>query len=214
MNVDSVRTRYIAALRAGNRRAALTVVDEARADGLDIRTFYEGVLQPAQQEIGRLWQQNEITVADEHLATAITQVAMTRVYDELFDAPRREGRTLIAACADTERHELGLRMICDLMEAEGWDTQYLGATVPIESLVAIVRERRPRVVALSASLTPHLARLQSAIDALRSELAPDAPLILVGGRLFTGDPSIGERIGADITATSASEAVRALEELD
>lgn len=213
MNVEVVRTRYIAALRSGDRRAALGIVDVARGEGLDMRTLYEDVLQPAQHEIGRLWQRNEITVADEHLATAITQVAMTRVYDELFSAPRRPGRTLIAACADTERHELGLRMICDLMEMEGWDAHYLGATVPIESLVDIVRERRPRVVALSASLAPHVPRLQSAIAALRANLGAATPLILVGGRMFTADPSLGERIGADVTATSAAEAVRALEEL-
>jgi MerR family transcriptional regulator, light-induced transcriptional regulator len=212
MNVAVVRDRYIHAIQRGERRAALCLIDEARADGLDIRTLYEEVLQPAQREIGRLWQENRITVAHEHLATAITQAAMASVYDELFRATPREGRTLIAACADTERHELGLRMVCDLMELEGWDTCYLGAAVPIESLVRIVRERRPRAVALSASIAPHLPRLQDAITAIRDDLGADAPLILAGGRLFSDDPSLGDLIGADITASTAGEAVRALEE--
>lgn len=212
MNVVELRARYVAAIRAGDRRTALRIVDDARSEGLDIRTLYEEILQPAQQEIGLLWQCNEITVADEHLATAITQVAMTRVYDELFTAPRRDGRTLVAACVDTERHELGLRMVCDLLELEGWDTLYLGATVPIESLVDTVRQRRPRVVALSTSLTPHLARLRETIEALRT-LNENSPAILVGGRIFADDPTLGARLGADITATSAAHAARALEDL-
>ena len=65
-------------------------------------------------------------------------------------------RTLIAACVDTERHEVGLRMLCDLLDREGWHTTYLGATVPVESLVAMVQRGRPTVVALSTALSPHL----------------------------------------------------------
>jgi MerR family transcriptional regulator, light-induced transcriptional regulator len=212
MNVDALRRSYSDAIQRGDRRAALRAIDEARTDGLDIRTLYEEVLQPAQREIGRLWQENRITVADEHLATAITQAAMSRVYDELFRVEPRAGRTLIAACADTERHELGLRMVCDLLELDGWDTCYLGATVPIESLVDIVRERRPRAVALSASIAPHLQRLQSAIAAIRETLGAATPLIMVGGRLFQDDPALGQLIGADVTARTAGEAVRVLDE--
>lgn len=211
MNLDQVRDDYLAAALRGDRRGAFALIDAARAAGADIRSVYEGIFQPAQRVIGRLWQQNRITVADEHLATAITSAAMTRVYDELFDAPRRDGCTVVAACIDTERHELGLRMVCDLMELEGWDTCFLGAAVPLESLVSMVRERKPRAVALSVALTAHLPRLQATIEGLREALGEDAPLIVVGGRPFHDNPSLGSAIGADVTAATAQEAIEAIE---
>ena len=207
----TVLDSYLAALRAGNRRRAIAIVDEARAAGLDLRTLYLGVFQPALREIGRLWQENEITVAEEHLATAVTQMAMARLYDELCaDAPDN-GRLLVAACAETERHEVGLRMVCDFLELECWETIYLGSSVPPESLLALVRARRPDVVALSASTLPHLSQLRATVDAIRAlDHGGTEPYIVMGGRPFLDDPALATRLGADATAQDAADAVALL----
>jgi methanogenic corrinoid protein MtbC1 len=212
VTVDEARALYLQAILSGSRREAFGVVDVARQAGLDIRALYLDVFQPAMREIGRLWQENRITVADEHLATAITQASMARLYDELFRASPQAGPLLVAACADQERHELGLRMICDVLEMEGWDTVFLGASVPVEDLVRMVRARRPQVVALSASIAPHVARVRGAIQAIREAEPQGAPLIAVGGRAFADDPALAERLGADLTAKDALEAAELLKE--
>jgi MerR family transcriptional regulator, light-induced transcriptional regulator len=203
---------YLEAIVDGNRREAFGIVDRALDQGMDLRALYLEIFQPALREIGKLWQQNRITVADEHLATAITQAAMARLYDRLFAAAAGEGPLLVAACADTERHEVGLRMICDILEMEGWDTVFLGATVPVEDLVEMVVARRPDVVALSASIAPHLARVREAIRAIREAVPDGGPLIAVGGRPFLDDPQLAEQVGADLTASDAAEAARRLRE--
>lgn len=220
MTADEVRGRYLDAILAGSRREAFGVIELARAEAMDIRTLYMDVFQPAMREIGRLWQDNQITVADEHLATAITQAAMARLYEELFRAAPQPGPLLVAACADQERHELGLRMICDVLEMEGWDTVFLGASVPVEDLVQMVCARRPQVVALSASTAPQVARVRDAIRAIRAsgtdggeadgEGTPAQPLIAVGGRAFNQDPALAARLGADLTASDAAEAAELL----
>jgi MerR family transcriptional regulator, light-induced transcriptional regulator len=201
---------YLAALRAGDRRRAFRVVDDARAGGLDVGVVYLEVFQPALREIGRLWQVNEVTVAEEHLATAITQAAMARLYESAFSWSADAGPTLVAACVDTERHEVGLRMLCDLLDLRGWETHYLGASVPMESLVAMVLARRPDVVALSATIAPHLPRVRAIIAALREATGAAAPLILLGGRPFLDDPALAWQLGADLTARDAGEAVEQL----
>jgi len=203
---------YLDAIRSGDRRRAFEVIDEARDAGLDLAGIYLDIFQPALREIGCLWQNNELTVAEEHLATAITQTAMARAYERAFTWRTDASRKLIAACADVERHEVGLRMLCDLLDLEGWHTTYLGATVPIESLVAMVRRLRPDVVALSAALSPHLPRLRAMIAAIRDALGDTRPLIIVGGRPFLDDPSLAERLGADLSARNATDAVRLLGE--
>ena len=82
---------YLAAIRAGERRRAFALVDQACAAGVGLRTLYLDVFQPALREIGRLWQENEITVAEEHLATAITEIAMARLYGALLMTSPRPG---------------------------------------------------------------------------------------------------------------------------
>ncbi len=210
--VEEIRRRYLAAVLAGRRRDAFALVDGAVDEGMGIRALYLDVFQPVLREVGRLWQENRITVADEHLATAITQAAMARLYDRVFVGDGAAGPLLVAACAEQERHELGLRMICDVLEMEGWDTVFLGASVPVEDLVSMVVERRPAVVALSAAIAPHLPRVRETIGAIRRAVPEDGPVIAVGGRAFADDPGLGERLGADLTARDAVEAATRLKE--
>ena len=210
MNIETAYSRYLAAVRDGDRRGALAVVNEARTAGHDLKTLYLHVFQPTLREIGRLWQENVLTVAEEHLATAVTQSAMLAVYGDL-EIPIATGPLLIAACAESERHEIGVRMLCDFLDMEGWDTVFLGASVPIESLVEMVREREPDAVALSASIPPHLPQVRNAIAAIRKG-AVKQPVILVGGRPLLESPGLAAHLGADLTAPDAAEAARLLKE--
>jgi methanogenic corrinoid protein MtbC1 len=203
--------RYLDALLCGDRNAAAGVVDVALGAGACLRTLYLDVLQPSMREIGRLWQENVITVADEHLATAITQSVMGRLFEKVYEWRPRRSPSLIAACADEERHQMGLRMLCDLLELEGWDTTYLGASVPVESLVDMVARLHPEVVALSASISPHIPRVRAAIAAIRAADLTVQPFVIVGGRALFADTTLAARIGADLMATDAAEAVDLLQ---
>lgn len=203
---------FLHCLIRGDRRAADRIVDALLDRGEPLRTLYIEVVQPAMREIGRLWQENELTVAEEHLATAITQAAMGRAFERVYRWREQRTPTLIAACADDERHQMGLRMLCDLLELEGWNTVYLGASVPIESLVDLIGKRQPHVVALSATIAPHLPRLRAAIAAIHESGVSPMPLIMVGGRAISNDPAIAARLGADLTASNADDAVEMLRE--
>jgi methanogenic corrinoid protein MtbC1 len=204
--------RCDAALVAGDRRAASKIVDDALDAGSDLRGVYLDMLQPAMREIGRLWQENELTVAEEHVATAITQSVMARVFDRVYTWRDERTPTLIAACADDERHQMGLRMLCDLLELDGWETTYLGASVPIESLVELIQKQCPQVVALSATIAPHLPRVRDAIAAIRASGVTPMPVIIIGGRAVAADPTMAHRLGADLFAGDASDAVTQLNE--
>jgi len=209
---DDTASQFLDAIVLGNRRRAFEVADAALAAGMDIRALYLDVFQPALRGVGRLWQQNRITVADEHLATAITQAAMARLYERLFASASGQGPRLVAACAEGERHEVGLRMVCDLLELEGWDTLFLGAAVPTPDLVRLICEREPQVVALSASIGPNVPRVEEAIRAIRENCGSQPPLIVVGGRPFATDDTLAHRVGADVTARDAAEAAERLQE--
>ena len=203
---------FLDAIRRGDRRAAFRSLDEALDAGFDLNALYVDVVQPSMREIGRLWQENELSVAEEHLATAITESAMSRAFERVFVWRDQRTPRIIAACADEERHQMGLRMLCDLLELEGWETIYLGASVPIESLTQLVAAREPDAIALSATIAPHIPRVRAAIAAIRAMDLARQPVIAVGGRAFLNDPSLAKKVGADLTASDAAEAVRALDE--
>lgn len=188
--------RYVAHLLAGQRNDAEVLAEELLQAGASIEDLYLGLFEPAQHEIGRLWQLNRVSVAQEHFCTAGTQAIMSRLYARIFTG-RSSPRRIIAACAGSELHQVGLRMVSDVLEIHGWDVMYLGASVPATSLVPMVARHRPALIALSATIAVHLPLVTEIIALLRADLdLCDIP-ILVGGYPFSLSPSLAVKLGAD-----------------
>ena len=95
-------------------------------------------------------------------------------------------------------------MLCDFLDLEGWQTIFLGASVPTESLIGMIAQKQPEAVALSATIAPHLPQLRSTISEIRAAAGERQPVILVGGRPCLDQPELARHVGADLTASDAS----------
>jgi methanogenic corrinoid protein MtbC1 len=131
---------------------------------------------------------------------------MSRLYSYVMAGPRR-GRVLLTACASGEIHELGMRMVADFFEIEGWDTCHLGANTPADGLVDFVAQRKPNLFGLSATMTFHLEAVATIIVALRGSPETRGVTIMVGGHAFNREPGLWREIGADCYARDAESAL-------
>ena len=199
---------YLEALLAGRRQDASRLVLEAVEGGVGVREVYLHVFQRVQREVGRLWQLNLLGVAQEHYCTAATQLIMSQLYPHVFSA-ERNGRTLVATCVAGDLHEIGLRMVADFFEMEGWDTFYVGASAPAASVVQAVAERGADVLAVSATITSHVRALRELVAAVRASEDCRGVKILAGGYPFNVAPGLWREVGADASATDARGAVEA-----
>jgi methanogenic corrinoid protein MtbC1 len=198
--------KYLDALLQGDRRTASRLILNAVEQGASIKDVYLHVFQPSQHEIGRLWQMNQITVAQEHYCTAATQLIMSQLYPYLFRTPRI-GRRLVATCVGKELHELGVRMVADFFELEGWDTYYLGANSPTDSVLKTIEQQEADVLGISATMTFHVREVTALVDGIRRYDAGRAVTILVGGYPFNVAPGLWQDVGADGYARDAEDAV-------
>jgi methanogenic corrinoid protein MtbC1 len=203
---------YLDALHRGDRAAAMRMVTDAVQGGTFVRDVYLYVFQPVLYEVGRLWQLNRISVAQEHYFTAATQQAMSMLYPYIFrNEPR--GHVVVAACVGPELHEVGIRMVADFFEMEGWDSHYLGANLPPDEMVTAIARHRPHVAALSATMSWHVDDVVRCIRALRRRDDLQGVRILVGGHGFRYTPDLWRSVGADGYAEDAERAVRVATEL-
>jgi diguanylate cyclase (GGDEF)-like protein len=174
-----ISRNYGDALRAADGGAAERVALECLREGMTIEALYGRVIAPAMWRIGCLWEQRAITIADEHLATALTHRVMASAYGSSFGrATSRPGRILMAV-VEGQRHALGLRMAADVLELGGYEVNYLGEDVPLDALVAAIRSRDPDLVGLSGTLTAGDSSLATAVSTLE-ETFPDLPILLGG----------------------------------
>ncbi len=208
----SVASDYLAALLRGSRREALEIVTRALDEGATLRDIYRRVFEPAQQEIGRLWQLNQVTVAQEHLCTAATQHIMTQLYSRIFVGEKREKRA-VAMCVGGELHEVGLRIITDLLELEGWQTWYLGASVPPVAAAQFSIEQHADVLLVSATLPPHIQGVADMLRVVHARAELSHMKVMVGGRAFRNAPELWRTIGADAYAADADECLATIEQL-
>jgi methanogenic corrinoid protein MtbC1 len=197
--------QYLSALLRYDRHSASALILRAVENGVSIKEIYCHVFERCQYEIGRLWQLNDISVAHEHYCTASTQLIMSQLYPYIFRANRTFRGTIVAACVAGELHEIGARMLCDLLELEGWNTIYLGANVPTAGIVDVLRDNHSNILAVSATMTFHIRAVREVIAAVR--LASPATTILVGGYAFKIAPSLWRNVAADYWAKDASDAI-------
>jgi methanogenic corrinoid protein MtbC1 len=177
----TVYQRYLAALLAGERAECTRIVQDLVAAGVGLKELYVQLFQRALYQVGELWEHQRISVAVEHLATAVTERMLTLVQTQAFSGPPRD-RTIIVACVADEYHQLGGRMIADFCELRGWRGHFLGANTPLPDLLTLIGERRPNLLGLSLSIYFNLPALLRALDAVTGRY-PDLP-VLVGGQAF------------------------------
>jgi MerR family transcriptional regulator, light-induced transcriptional regulator len=210
--LSDLAQKYLDALLRASRREASQMVMDAVDRGTSVRDVYLHVFQRSQYEIGRLWQSNQISVAQEHLCTAATQLIMSQFYSFIFRTERKNRRA-VAACVGGDLHEIGIRMVADFFEMDGWDTFYLGADVPSDSVVQTVIDREAHVLAVSTTLLTHIGSLAELIAAVRSNRACVELRILVGGYPFNVATDLWREVGADGYAADAVQAVDLADQL-
>lgn len=203
---------YLKALLDGERRQAVTMINELMDKETPVKFLYKHIFQVTQYEIGRLWHTGKISVAQEHYCTAITQSIISGLYPRWIGKGHK-GLRMVAACVGSEMHEVGLRMVADTFEMEGWDTYYLGSNVPDHSLIQAIKDHKADVIAISATMTYHIHLVQELISKIKADPAVSGVKIMVGGLPFNLDPCLWKEVGADGYAPDAEATVSLAEEL-
>lgn len=198
--------QYLELLLKGKRDQASQLIDQLIEQGTAVVDIYEYIFQASQYEVGALWQRNEISVAHEHYCTAATQLIMSRLYPKIFSG-KKNGLKLIACSVASELHEIGIRMVSDFFEMDGWDTYYMGSNLPEEHLIQSLREHDANLLAISVTLPIHINRVESIIRNIRKQPEFKDLKIMTGGYPFGVIPGLTEKVGADATAVNARLAI-------
>ncbi|MCK0144922.1 MerR family transcriptional regulator [Arenibacter sp. F26102] len=96
--------------------------------------FYEDFI-PFLHELGLLWQTDTITPSHEHFICAlIKQKILVNTEKLQFNTPTKTSKTFVLYLPDNEIHELGLMFLNYEILSKGYQTIFLGQSIPIFSL--------------------------------------------------------------------------------
>ncbi|NHJ15163.1 MAG: cobalamin-binding protein [Candidatus Thorarchaeota archaeon] len=210
-SLSVVVTQYINELLDGNKEKAEKLIFEILGQGMSLERVYLEIFAISLQEIGRLWLQGEITVAQEHYSTAATRLIMNQLRPRFLG--KKKDRMVLLLCVAGELHDVGLKIVADFFEMDGWISYYLGANVPTKGIVSFIEKRKPDVVAISATLAAHVPLVHDTIRIIRESDLGRKLIVIVGGRPFNIDSELWKKVGANGYASNARDAVDFANEL-
>jgi excisionase family DNA binding protein len=203
------RARVQARLVAGDEAGAWTLLEAALASEASPEDLLLELIAPALRAIGTRWERGELSVADEHRASAVATRLISRLGARFARRGVKRGTVILAAAAG-ELHSLPVAITANLLRWRGFDVVELGADTPAEALAEAVAGEPDLVavgIACTSSASSHSVRRTIA---LVHRITPGMRVLLGGAAI--ADQAQARKLGADVfTGHHASEVVNAVE---
>jgi excisionase family DNA binding protein len=194
-------------LTAGDEAGAWNVIEASMASGLTPISVYLDVLAPSLAAIGAGWAVGEVSIAEEHRATAVTNRLIGRLGPQ-FNRPGQTRGTIVIGAVAGDQHAVPIAMAADLLRGRGFTVIDLGADSPIESFIdAATSADRLVAVGISSSTAGVDDNVIATADALRDQIG--CPIV-IGGHGIEAD---ARRAHADAITTSANDMLEAFDRI-
>ena len=199
---EELRDALLAAAAGPGREGLEPLLDHAFAL-YPLDQALRDVIAPWLVLVGERWERGELSVGQEHFATAAVRARLERTLAEPRGAVR--GRAVLA-CAPGEQHELGLLMLACLLRADGWEIVYLGQATPVVDAVAITRDQNASMLALSVTMRENIDPLERGFRVLKDVTRTRS--VVIGGRAASA--GLAKNVGARYVGGDLAKAVPTL----
>jgi corrinoid protein of di/trimethylamine methyltransferase len=126
-------------------------------------------------------------------------------------AARESMGNVLACTVQGDIHDIGKRIVCTMLSANGFSVVDLGVNVKVDRFVEEIKTRKPDIVAMSALLTTTAPNQGKVIRQLIAQGLRDEYVVMIGGAPTS--PGWAKEVGADGYGENATEAVRVAKEL-
>jgi excisionase family DNA binding protein len=211
-DAEQTAGQFFEAVKHGRAGEATALLLEAHMLGTELDLIFDAVVAPSLRRVGDLWYGEEMSVAEEHLATCTA----TRAVESLAAATRRTGAKAGAAvccAAEEEMHTLPVLCAQALLEGAGWEVRNLGGHTPFFALAEYVEKQRPSLVCVSATLQRELEHNARDYAQLSAAVRTCGARVVLGGEGFQ-DGTVRARFPADLHAENFKDLSEFARELD
>ena len=205
----SIRERLSQAIISGDRDGIVCLVEDALKEGLSpMQVSSEGFL-PGLEEVGRRFEKNIFFLPQVMQSADTMQAGFARLKQEMKGQKFESRGKILMATVEGDIHDIGKNIVCTLLENHGFEVFDIGKNVSAVTILAKAREYAVDAVGLSALMTTTMSEMDNVIKKLR--IAGIKTFTMVGGAVVTQE--YADRIGADLYAKDAMEAVAKIKRL-
>ena len=195
----------------GTKEGLVPDLDRKREEGLTPLGIINGPLMVGMSEVGRLFNNNELIVAEVLQSAEAMKAAVTHLEQFMERADSATRGKIILATVKGDVHDIGKNLVDIILTNNGYNVVNLGIKVPPADLIAAYREHEADAIGLSGLLVKSAQQMVVTATDLRQ--AGIAPPLLVGGAAlsdkFTRN-KIGPAYGEDSVVCYARDAMNGL----
>lgn len=172
-------------LTNGNLEALLKTFD-THSSSIGIVEFYENILKHVMYQIGDLWENKQLAIAAEHIASNVAHGFVKILNDKLGkDAIKQK---ILICTPPGESHTLGCNMLESYLRSRGFNVFNISPSVPTEDIISFIKGNSPDAILVSITLDENIPSGKRLVGKLKERFKTP---IFVGGRALSGKTNLG-----------------------
>lgn len=197
---EEERTRFLWTVMNGSADACRSFVATLIDRGVPREAIFLDLLSGAARRLGDLWDEDLCDFTDVTIGLCrlhqVLREQCSQYENELTVS--QEAPSVLLTTAVGEQHVFGVVMVAEFFRREGWSVWCDPAT-SLEDLRTLVAREWFDPIGISASTGVLAATIAEEIAALKLSSRNKNVSVIVGGRLFSEDPDLARKVGADAT---------------
>ena len=183
----------------GTRDGLIDDLERKRAEGAAPLDIVNGPLMAGMAEVGRLFNANELIVAEVLQSAEAMKAAVSHLEQFMEKADTAKRGKVVLATVKGDVHDIGKNLVEIILKNNGYDVVNLGIRVPPEALIEAFQTHKPDAIGLSGLLVKSAQQMVVTASDLK-DAGIEIPLLVGGAALsakFTEQkiaPSYGKAV--------------------
>jgi 5-methyltetrahydrofolate--homocysteine methyltransferase len=179
LTLDQRLSSYIV---EGTRDGLVEDLERKRAEGVRPLDIINGPLMEGMAEVGRLFNNNELIVAEVLQSAEAMKAAVSHLEQFMEKSDTSKRARVILATVKGDVHDIGKNLVEIVLKNNGYEVINLGIKVPPDDLIRAYREHHPDAIGLSGLLVKSAEQMAITAADLR-EAGIEIPLLVGGAAL-------------------------------
>lgn len=145
--------------------------------------IYDHLITPVLHEIGQLWMDEKISIAEEHIASQSIRDAVIRLQG-IIRLPYKKNGKVLCLNFSNEFHSMALKMVAHILELKGFKILFAGQNTPLIQIENVFESYHPGRVYVSGTYVENKENLQIEFNKIADLCLKHKSKLFVGGRAF------------------------------
>ncbi|GAB4342053.1 MAG: hypothetical protein Kow0037_29110 [Calditrichia bacterium] len=146
-----------------------------------LHEIYDHLITPVLHRLGELWENEKLSIVEEHLASQTIRLALDRL-QALITIPREKIGTALCMNLSNELHDIPLQMVGHILEKRGYRVLFSGQMTPFMGLEDVFNKVKVDRIYISSTVIPDAVSARQEFRQVFELAGANGIPVFIGGR--------------------------------